>query len=117
MHANRIRDITRDDKYTKEGVEYRAPYWELILKYRRMSELEREMELSLLIAERHELHRKCKDNDKPGKRHMLPFVWTRKYGVNGEYVDIQVPLRVGHPAYTREMDRLDAKIKEVRNGR
>ena len=117
MHANRIRDITRDSNYTKEGIEYCAPYWELILKYQRMSELEREMELSLLISERNELHRKCVDNDKPGKRHMLPFVWVRQYGANGEPFDIQVPLKIGHPRYTREMDKLDSKIAGVRRGR
>ena len=37
MEANRIRDIRRDDKYTKEGIEYCAPYWELILSHHRMT--------------------------------------------------------------------------------
>lgn len=114
MEANRIRDIQRDDKYTKEGIEYCAPYWELILKYRRMTELEREMELGLLIEQRNELHRRCKDNDKPGRRHMLPFVWSRRQGYDGERVDIQVPLRLGHPLYEREMDKIEAKIKALR---
>ena len=117
MNANRIRDIRRDMDYTKEGIEHCAPYWELILKQRRMTELEKEMELSLLIHERNEFHRRCKDNDKPGKRHMLPFVWVRQYGVSGEPVDVQVPLKIGHPRYTRAMDKLDAKIAEVRRGR
>lgn len=116
MRANRIRDITRDDRYTKEGIEYHAPYWALILQYQRMTELEREMELALLIEERRELHRRCVDNDKPGKRHMLPFVWTRKCGAGGAYVDIQIPLKAGHPQYLRAMERIEAKIAEVRRG-
>lgn len=115
MHANQIRNI-KHDMLVKEGIEYAAPFWLLISKYQEMAKLEMEMQLSLLTQERNELHRRCKDNDKPGKRHMLPFVWTRKYGVDGHYVDIQVPLKIGHPAYTRAMDRIKAKIKAVRHG-
>jgi hypothetical protein len=54
------------------------------MKYDRMDELVHEMERSLLAAEMNEFHRRVVDNDKPGKRHMLPFVWRR-----GE----QVPIR------------------------
>ena len=114
MQANHIRDITRDDKYTKEGIEYCAPYWELILKYQRMTELEREMELGLLLEQRNELYRKVVENDKPGRRHMLPFVWVKTSGANGERHDQQVQLRLGHPRYEREIDKIEAKIKALR---
>ena len=90
MQANQIRDITRDDKYTKEGIEYCAPYWELILKYQRMTELEREMELGLLLEQRKELHRKV--------------------------TEMQLPLKLGTLHYEREMKKLDDKIKAVRRG-
>ena len=116
MQANHIRDITRDDKYTKEGIEYCAPYWELILKYQRMTELEREMELGLLLEQRKELHRKVVENDKPGRRHMLPFVWRNKTGIDGIRRPFQVPLKLGTPQYDYEMEKLNDKIKAVRRG-
>ena len=114
MEANRIRDIQRDDKYTKEGIEYCAPYWELILKYQRMTELERKMELGLLIEQRKELHRKVVENDKPGRRHMLPFVWTKRTGFDGKVAEMQLPLKLGTLHYEHEMDKLDDKIKALR---
>ena len=114
MEANHIRDITRDGEYTKEGIEYCAPYWELILKHQRMTELEREMELGLLIEQRKELHRKVVENDKPGRRHMLPFVWRKRTGIDGITHDIQVPLKLGTPQYSYEMEKIEAKIKALR---
>ena len=114
MQANHIRDITRDDKYTKEGIEYCAPYWELILKYQRMTELEREMELGLLLEQRNELYRKVVENDKPGRRHMLPFVWTKRTGFDGKVAEMQLPLKLGTLHYEREMDKIEAKIKALR---
>ena len=114
MQANHIRDITRDDKYTKEGIEYCAPYWEMILKHQRMTELEREMELGLLIEQRKELHRKVVENDKPGRRHMLPFVWTKRTGFDGKVTEMQLPLKLGTLHYEREMKKLDDKIKALR---
>lgn len=117
MQANHIRDVTRDANYTKEGCEYSNAYWRLILSYRRMTELEREMELGLLIEQRNELHRRCKDNDKPGRRHMLPFVWSRRNGYTLTEIEMQVPMKLGTPAYEKAMAKIEAKIKEVRNGR
>ena len=82
------------DQRVREGVEYLDTFWTLRMMYDRMDELVHEMERTLLAAEMNEFRRCVVDNGKPGKRHMLPFVWVR-----GE----QVPVRVGSMHYENAM--------------
>lgn len=103
-----------DVKFTKEGCEYNPAYWSLVVAYRRMAELEREWEVGMLQEERREFIRRVKDNDKPGKRHMLPFVWVRRTGFDGQVTDIKLPLKEGTPHYKRALDKINAKIKAAR---
>lgn len=117
MESHHIRSIRRDSDYTREGVEYSRAYWDLILLERQRASLEKEMELSLLQEQRNELHRRCRDNDRPGLRHMLPFVWVKKVGADGVVREFQLPIKIGTPQYDRAMHKIEEKIAAVRHGR
>lgn len=93
MSQYRITNLKLDE-LVSEAATYLDSFWNLKLAYLRMIELEDEMERSLLAQEMNEFHRRCVDNDKPGRRHMLPFVWRQ-----GE----QVPVRVGSMHYENAM--------------
>lgn len=94
----------KHDMRIREGVEYLPSFWELILKTRRYVELTYEMERTLLAMEMNEFHRKCTENDRPGRRHMMPFVWKG---------DVWVPTKVGSIEYTRRMGIYRAKMAEL----
>lgn len=114
MHANILRDWRRDLEYTKPDCEYSQAYWDLIPAHRRMTELEKEMELGMLQQERAEFHRRCKDNDAPGKRHMLPFYWRKERDAYGHVTEFKVPIKIGTPHYELMMSKIETKIKAVR---
>lgn len=101
----------RLDEMIKEGIEYLPQFWEVKLGYLRMIELEFEFERSMLAREMSEFHRRCVDNDRPGKRHMLPFYWKNTLGVEGIPTKMQVPIRVGTPMYDHRMAEYKAEYK------
>lgn len=117
MDSHRIRSIRRDSDCTREGVEYSPAYWDLILLEFQHAALEKEMELGLLYEQRNELHRRCRDNDRPGFRHMLPFVWVEKTGTDGVAREFQLPMKIGTAQYDRAMRKIEDEIAAVRHGR
>ena len=102
------------DKLVREGVEHRMAFWYLKLAYLRKIELEYEFERSRLAQEMNEFHRRCVDNDRPGRRHMLPFYWKKTRGYNGEVIDMQVPIKVGTPMYDKRMAEHKAKMNDLK---
>lgn len=105
------------DRTIKPGCEYLQAFWELKLKYLRMSELVSELERGLLQEEMHEFHRRCEDNDKPGRRHMLPFIWFSPHGYGNDADDrrpMQLPIKVGTHQYKLLMGKYEARMRELR---
>lgn len=102
------------DGHCREGIEYLPQFWEAIPKLQRMKALELEYDLAILINAKNEFHRKVKENDRPGRRHMLPFVWGTYIGAGGAKSQMQVPIRMGDPRYEREMAKFARQIHERR---
>ena len=101
------------DQKCKEGIEYCEPFWKLIVMLRKQRDLEIDFELGLLIAERNEFYRRVRDNDKPGRRHMLPFVWSNTFGAEGSRHSMQVPIKFGSPRFNAKMDEYDNCIRAI----
>ena len=104
----------RLDEMIKEGIEYLPTFWDLKVKYLRVIELEFEFERSMLAREMNEFHRRCFDNDKPGRRYMLPFYWKNTIGVEGVPTKMQVPIKVGTPMYEKRMADYKARMAELK---
>ena len=102
------------DANIKEGYEYIAPFWEVIPKYYAMRALELEYIYSRLVNEKNEFHRRVKANDKPGKRHMLPFVLKGTTGYDGVRTRHQVPITFESVLYQTKMADFARKINEAR---
>ena len=102
------------DAMCKEGMEYLEFFWQLKLNYLRSIELEFEFERSVLAHEMNEFHRRCVDNDRPGRRHMLPFYWKKNYDYDGRITEMQVPIKVGTTAYERRMADYKAKLADLK---
>lgn len=102
------------DQQLREGYEYLAPFWEILPKYRRMRTLELEYDYAMACEERTEFVRRVRTNDKPGKRHMLPFVWRKEMGADGEYRDFQMPIRYETTLFNVKLRALDDKVATAR---
>lgn len=113
MDAKRMRWI-KHDLLCKEGIEYIAQFWELSLKYADMTRLEAEMEYALLVEEKNQFHRACADNNKIGRRHMLPFYWTTRRAYDGTTSEVQVPITIGTMVYEKRMADYARRLQEIR---
>ena len=60
----------KSDHMVRPDCEYLETFWELRLKFMRMSETVSELERGLLAEEMNDFRRRCLDNDKPGRRHI-----------------------------------------------
>lgn len=114
MHASHIRDIQRDANYTKEGCEHAAAYWELIVKHLAMTKLENELERGLLAQEMNEFRRRCVDNDKPGKRHILPFVWVKARSFGDVVTEHQVPIKLDDLRFNAQWAKYRARMDALK---
>ena len=104
----------KHDELTRQGVEYLQQYWDLILHHAHMHELEAEFERGVLAGEMNEFHRRCLDNDKPGRRHMMPFYWMKARSVDGTVTEMKVPIKFGTPRYERIMADYKARMAELK---
>ena len=104
----------KHDQRIREGVEYHQPFWDLIPAKLRMWQLESEFERSVLANEMNEFHRRVFDNDKPGRRHMLPFYWRNIINAAGEKVPMKVPITMASPAFNARWAAYEARIKELK---
>lgn len=105
------------DERIKEGVEYLDSFWALILLYEAHNQLVDELDRSRLAQEMNNFHRRCTDNDKPGKRHMLPFIWHPPFGYGNDgdkRAPMQLPVKVGTPQYELVMNRYKARMAELK---
>lgn len=102
------------DSQIKEGYEYVEPFWGLVHKYYAMRALELEYAYSRLVLEKNEFHRRVKDNDKPGKRHMLPFVQRRTTGYGGASSAHQIPIRFESALYLDKMADYAKRISSAK---
>lgn len=98
------------DQQLREGYEYLALFWEILPKYRRMRTLELEYEYAMACENRKEFQRRVMANDKPGKRHMLPFVWRKERGADGSYRDFQMPIRYDSMLFNVRMKTLNDAV-------
>jgi hypothetical protein len=113
MSHYRITNIKLDELCI-EAATYLESFWNLKLAYLRMAELEDEMQRALLAQEMNEFHRRCVDNDKPGKRHMMPFYWRKDRSYDGKVTETQIPIKVGSPKYDWEMGRYKARMAALK---
>lgn len=102
------------DQLCREGVEYLAPFWEVIVAYHRMIELEFELERGKLAEEMNEFHRRVVDCDRPGRRHMLPVRWVQTVDPKGNRTRMPVPITFNSPAYHQRMDAYKARMAELK---
>lgn len=104
----------RLDQMIREGIEHLPTFWDLKTQYLRMIELEYEFERGRLAGEMNEFHRRCVDNDKPGRRHMLPFCWAAMTSFDGGSKVMQVPIKVGTHMYEKRMASYKARMAELK---
>lgn len=104
----------RADELCREGIEHLESFWKIIVCYRRAVELEFELERGKLAEEMNEFHRRCFDNDKPGKRHMMPFYWRKDTSYDGKVTETQIPIKVGSPRYEMQMAKYKARMAALK---
>jgi hypothetical protein len=98
-----------------EGIEHLESFWNLRLLSDRHNEMIDEMERSMLAHEMNEFHRRCVNNDKPGRWHMLPFVWYTPVDYNGvRSAPLQLPIKVGSRHYEQRMAKYKARMDELK---
>lgn len=102
------------DTRLREGYEYVDAFWEILLKFRRMRTLELEFEYGVACEHKNEFYRKVEDNDKPGRRHMLPFVWSSEIGSDGVRRGFQVPVRFESTKFDIAMRTHNDKVATAR---
>lgn len=107
----------QSDRMVRPDCEYLETFWELRLNFMCMSETVSELERGLLAEEMNDFHRRCLDNDKPGRRHMLPFIWYAAHGYGNDDDDrrpMQLPIKLGTRQYELVMSKYAAKMKELK---
>lgn len=112
-YAMDIRNM--DTWYCREGVEYLQAFWDAIPNLQRLRDLELEFELAVLLEEKNEFHRRVKANDRPGKRHMLPFIWVTTGSFEGAQRQMPVQIRFGSIQYETRMATYAKKINALRS--
>lgn len=103
------------DSQLREGYEYIDPFWEIIGKYRRLRTLELEYAYAVAVEQKNEFHRRVKDNDCPGRRHMLPFTWKSAIGIDGVRSMHQIPIRFESIQYQTKMAEFARKVADARS--
>lgn len=102
------------DQLVSEAATYLESFWSLKLLYLRKAELADEFARGMLAEEMNEFHRRCLDNDRPGRRHMMPFYWRKDRGFDGTVTETQIPIKVGSPWYEREMAKYKTRMDELK---
>lgn len=102
------------DGQLREGLEYFPQYLDIRSKYYQIHALELEYDYAVLVEEKNEFHRRVKENDRPGRRHMLPFTWRKEIGYASVPSMHQVPIRFESVAYQSKMAEYAKKIDAAR---
>ena len=113
MDHQRLLDFQLDE-LVSERATYLESFWNLKLLYLRESETAYELERGKLAEEMNEFHRRCVDNDKPGKRHMMPFYWRKDTSYDGTVTETQIPIKVGSPRYEMQMGKYKARMDDLK---